>query len=355
MTFWIIVALLCLLAVLFAIWPIWKSQRRMTPMLAGIVVFTVGLSAGLYNHIGEPNLPSGRAGAENLPDMESVMTTLRQRLRENPDDINGWKMLARSSMTLQKFDTAVSAYEKAMELEDSRNAQTMVDLALALLSRDRTPIEGRPAALIDSALAIEPNNPAALFYSGAAAAERGDTDLAASRWEILLGLSPPPEIRSILEQRIAEWRGEPMPPAEPSLAGNLPPDHPAIADASEEAPAVTDPDAIVTARVALSPDAMSAITADANVFVIARDPAQPSPPIAVSRLRLSELPKVVSLGDAQSMVAGRALSAFDEFELLARVSLSGSPAATSGDWFGSMIVRPADNNTVFLAIDQQVP
>ncbi|MBT8086523.1 MAG: hypothetical protein KJO46_00745 [Gammaproteobacteria bacterium] len=355
MTFWIIVALLCLLAVLFGVWPLWKAQRRLTPMLAGIVVFTVALSAGLYNQIGEPNLPSGRAGGDNLPDMDAVMVALQERLKENPDDINGWKMLARSSMTLRQFDTAVSAYEKAMALEDSRNAQTMVDLALALLSRDQTPIEGRSAALIDSALALEPNNPAALFYSGAAAAERGDTDLAASRWEILLGLSPPPEIRSILEQRIAEWRGEPVPPVAASPTDELPADHPAIADTSAEAPAVTDPDAVVTARLALSPDAMQAIAADANVFVIARDPAQPSPPIAVSRLRLSELPTVVSLGDAQSMVEGRSLSGFEEFELLARVSLSGSPAARTGDWFGSLIVRPADSNSVFLAIDQQVP
>jgi len=55
------------------------------------------------------------------------------------------------------------------------------------------------------------------------------------------------------------------------------------------------------------------------------------------------------------MVAGRALSAFEEFELLARVSLSGTPAAASGDWFGSLIVRPADGNSVVLSIDQQVP
>ena len=70
---------------------------------------------------------------------------------------------------------------------------------------------------------------------------------------------------------------------------------------------------------------------------------------------LSELPTVVWLTDAESMVAGRNLSAFAEIELLARVSLSGGPAAQSGDWFGSMIVRPAENDSVFLTIDQEVP
>ncbi len=346
MTLWIALVVLCLVAVLFVTWPIYRSARRLTPMLASVVVFTVALSVVLYDQVGSPNVPSGRGG-DSLQDMEVVMAALEERLADNPDDLKGWQMFARSNMSLQRFAAAAAAYERVMELEDGRNAQTLVDLAIAILSRDNTPIEGRPAALIEGALALDPNNPAALFYSGIAAANQGDTDTAAQKWQILLGLNPPPEIRTILEQRIAEWRGEPM----PAVAGELPADHPPIA---EEAPAA-DPDAVVTARVALSQGAIESIGVDANVFVIARDPAQPSPPIAVSRLRVSQLPTVVSLGDAQSMVQGRSLSGFEEFELLARVSLSGGPAAASGDWFGSLIVRPADNSAVFLSIDQQVP
>lgn len=357
MTFWIIVSALCLIALLFAIWPIYHDAKRLTPMLAGIIVFTVVMSAGLYNHVGSPNVPSGRGG-DSLEDMQQVMASLEKRLAENPEDIKGWQMLARSNMSLQRFDAAVTAHERVMELEDGRNAQTLVDLALAILSRDNSAIVGRPAALIDSALAMDPNNPGALFYSGIAAANNGDTDLAAERWEILLGLNPPAEIRAILAQRVAEWRGEPVAAID---SGALPADHPPVEPAAEATEATSqqapeaDPDAVVTARVALSQGAIESIGVDANVFVIARDPAQPSPPIAVSRIRVSELPAVVSLSDAQSMVAGRDLSGFEEFELLARVSLSGSPAASSGDWFGSLIVRPEDGGSVYLSIDQQVP
>lgn len=358
MTFWIVLVVLCLVALWFGVWPLYRESRRLTPLLAIVVVFTVAFSAGMYNIVGSPNLPSAGAQGEMLPDMDAVMESLQQRLVDNPEDINGWTMLARSQMTLQQFGDAVTSYERVMELEDGRNAQTLVDLALALLSRDGTPIEGRTAALIESALALEPNNPAALFYSGVASANRGDTDLAASRWEVLLGLSPPPEIRSILEQRVAEWRGVPLDSVQSEIAES--------ASAMEAAPAAATarpepvapeaaPGAVVTARVALSETAMAAITADANVFIIARDPAQPSPPIAVDRVRLSDLPAVIALGDQNSMVAGRELSGFEEFELLARVSLSGGPAAASGDWFGSLIIKPSDTSSVFLAIDQQVP
>ena len=340
--FWVILVGLCLAAVLFAVWPLWRKSRRLTPAVATIIVLTVALSAGLYNQIGSPGVPSGRSGAEDsLPDMQEAVISLQARLSSNPEDIGGWKMLARTQMTLGDYAGAAEAYEKAMDLEDARVAQTLVDLAIAIMNRDQAPIQGRTESLIDSALALEPNNPAALFYSGVAAANRGDTDTAADRWEILLGLNPPENIRNMLVQRIAEWRGESPPPAMPSATS-----------AVEQAP---PDDAIVSARIALSDEAVAAINTDANVFIIARDPAAPSPPIAVARRMLSELPAVVSLTDAQSMVEGRNLSGFAELEILARVSLSGGPAAASGDWFGSMLVRPAENKSINLTIDQQVP
>ena len=342
--FWTTLVVLCLVAVLFAVWPLWRKSHRLTPAVSIIIVLTAGMSAGLYNHIGSPGVPSGRAGADDsLPDMQDAVSSLQARLQSNPEDIAGWKMLGRTQMTLGDFAGAAESYEKAMDLEEARVAQTLVDLAIAIMNRDQAPIEGRTASLIDSALALEPNNPAALFYSGVAAANRGDTDTAAERWEILLGLNPPENIRAILVQRIAEWRGEEAPAAMP-----------AEDQVSAPEQAVPD-DAVVSARVALSDEAIAAINTDASVFIIARDPAAPSPPIAVTRRMLSELPAVVSLTDAQSMVEGRNLSAFAELEILARVSLSGGPAAASGDWFGSRLVRPSETRSINLTIDQQVP
>ena len=342
--FWITLVVLCLAAILFAIWPLWRNSRRLTPAVSTIIVLIAGFSAGLYNYIGNPDVTSGRADAESsLPGMQEAVSALEARLQSNPDDIGGWKMLGRTQMTLRDFVGAADSYEKAMDLEEAKVAQTLVDLAIAIMNRDQVPAQGRVASLLDSALAIEPNNPAALFYSGLAAAERGDTDTAARRWEILLGLNPPENIRGMLVQRIAEWRGESPPAAIPGAAAA-----PATDDSAPD-------DAVVSARIALSAEAVAAISTDANVFIIARDPAAPSPPIAVTRRLLSELPTVVSLSDAQSMVEGRNLSAFAELEILARVSLSGGPAAASGDWFGSRLVRPAENKSISLTIDQQVP
>jgi len=334
MTLWVSLAAMCLVATLFLIWPLYRQQRRLSLLIAGCVATIVVISLGLYAYQGRPGLPSG-AGTGEQPDIEAMVTSLAARLENEPDDLNGWKMLGRSYMTMQNFAGAVQAYERALEIEESQNPQTMVDLGAALLARDKTGIQGRTSALFESALALDPNNPNALFYGGIAALNRGDTELAADRWEILLGLNPPDEIRGVLEQRVAEWRGEPLPVQEAPQAANAGP--------------------VISARISVPPAIQESLSAEASVFVIARDPAQPSPPIAVARRQLSELPAVVGLGDSESMIPGRNLSGFVEFEVVVRVSVSGQPIAQSGDWFASAIVKPAESNEVSLVIEQQVP
>jgi cytochrome c-type biogenesis protein CcmH len=332
MTLWIAIAVMCLIATLFVAWPLYRRQQRLSLLIGGSVIAIVALSVGLYAYQGSPGHPSG-AGAQ--PDVEGMVASLAERLENNPDDLDGWKMLARSYSTLGDYDAAVLAYERVVEIEQSQNAQSLVDLGAAILVRDNVRIEGRTSALFESALAIEPNNPSALFYAGIGALNRGNTELAADRWEILLGLNPPAEIRSLLAQRIAEWRGEPLP--------------------TVQAPTVERSGSVVTAEVLVSAAAAQSLPAEATVFVIARDPAQPSPPIAVTRRMLSELPDVVELGDGDSMIPGRVLSAFAEFEIVARVSLSGQPIAQSGDWYALALVKPAENDKITLSIEHQVP
>jgi len=209
-----------------------------------------------------------------------------------------------------------------------------VALAIVLMEQQGGQISDRSTSLFENALALQPSNPNALFYAGGAAAQRGDTALAADRWEMLLQQNAPPEIQELLQRKINEWRG-------------LPP--PTVAQEVEQAAE------ILSVRLSVSDAAAAELPADATVYVIARDPAQPSPPIAVSPRRLADLPLVVSLSDANAMVPGRPLSGFAELEIVARVSLSGQPMAQSGDWFGSLVVASDTTETIDLVIDQKTP
>lgn len=326
---WILLATMCLLAAGFAVLPFVRNLRRHMPAALGAAACVVGLSALIYAFNGRPDVPSG-AGAP--PDVAAMVESLARRLEAQPDDVNGWKMLGRSYMSLGRFDEAVTAYQRALDLEDRQNAQTLVDYGVALARAGGEDLSPQAIAVFENAVALAPADPEALFWGGIAAINKGDTATAADRWERLLATDPPPEVRSILTERIALWRGE-----APAARGND----------SESKP-------VVTVDVSVADAARAALPADAVVFVIARDPAQPSPPIAVARRRLAELPLRVPLGDRDAMIPGRLLSAYESFEVEARASSSGDPAASAGDWFGSVSVRPATATEAAVQIAEPV-
>jgi len=112
---------------------------------------------------------------------------------------------------------------------------------------------------------------------------------------------------------------------------------------------------VLNVAVSLGDAASRANLPESTVFIIARDPNQPSPPIAAVRRRLSELPATVAIGDADAMIPGRVPSGFDSLEIVARVSISGQPVAQAGDWFGQRQVEADSNGTVEIVIDRQVP
>lgn len=329
MTLWIVLILLCLLALAFVVWPLYQSSGRLTSVLAIVIVVTVGLSAALYQRIGSPGIPSG-AGSE--PAVNEMVVALQKRLDKSPNDVDGWILLGRSYQSMQQYDEAIAALEKAVGLEQGQNAETLVTLGIALLEQQRGEASARSSKLFENALALDPDSQNALFYAGGAAASRGDTALAADRWEKLLAQDAPPEIRELLQSKISEWRGVPPPTPHQAL-----------------------PDTVIAINLSISDAALSDLPADATVYVIARDPAQPSPPIAVVPRRLTELPMVVTLGDINAMVEGRPLSGFTDLELIARVSISGSPMAQSGDWSGTSRVNTNDAKLIDLIIDQKVP
>ena len=327
MTLWVVLAIFCLAGVAFAIWPLYRGSGGLSALLAAVTVFVVALSAGLYYQIGSPNVPSG---AGTMPDVGEMVASLEERMLETPDDIGGWQMLGRSYQTLKRYDESIAAYEKAMGLEKGRNADTMLALAVVLMEQQGGAMTDRAAGLFENALALVPNNPNALFYGGVAAARRGNTSLAADRWEILMQSDPPPQVRELLQGKISEWRGVPLTAA----AAN---------------------DVAITLNISVSETAAASLPEEATVYVIARDPAQPSPPVAVTPRRLSELPAQVVLTDRDAMMPGRMLSNFSALEIVARVSLSGTPMAQSGDWSGTLQVGADETAALDLVIDTQIP
>jgi cytochrome c-type biogenesis protein CcmH len=331
---WSILGIMLLAAALVVVWPLYRYQRRLSLLGAVMVVAVIGVSMGLYSQIGTPNIDAVEADISNV---EEMVKALDARLQDNPDDIEGWKMLGRSYVHTGNPAKAIAAFEKAVALEGSEKAETLISLGEALLMVDQAAIGRRAGQLFESGLAMAPDNPRALFYAGLTAAERGDVARAADRWETLLAQSPPAEIEGILRQRIAEWRGIP------------------VANVEQPTGSVPDAGPLVSIDIQVGEQAAAVISPASSVFVIARDPLQPSPPLAVARHNAGELPLLVSMSDADAMIPGRILSAYESLEIIVRVSASGQPVAQTGDWFGQSMVRPAQSNSVAIVIDRQVP
>ena len=328
--FWIIIGVMLAGAMLVVMWPLYRAEKKLSATTIVSMVAVAAISSILYSQIGTPNPDLQSQG---MPDIDEMVSSLAARLDANPDDLAGWKMLGRSYMQLQNYPGAIAAFERAVEMESSQNGQTLADFGEAILMSDSRELLGRAGQLFDSALVITPNNPKALFYSGMAAAQRGDNLLAADRWEALLATSPPPNVADVLRQRISELRGgAPVPQPGPAAGGS-----------------------VVNVAVTLGSDALAAGLPESTVFVIARDPNQPSPPIAAVRRRLSELPAIISIDDSDAMIPGRVPSAFANLEIVARVSVTGEPIAQTGDWFGQQLIESSAVEPVDLVIDQQVP
>lgn len=335
---WVIFSGMLLTALLIVLWPIYRHRQRVSFLLTASVLSIMLLSAALYTVIGNPDAKSA-AGTDALASIDDVVSGLEARLVDTPDDVQGWLMLGRTYLQLGSYSKAVAALEKAMELEGGTNGETLISLGEALLTEDRDSISGRAGQLIESGLSLSPNSQRGLFYGGFSALERQDKALAADRWEALLALSPPEDIRPVLEKRIREWRGESPEDVQES-------------NASIESTAADEN--AVSIEIRLSDEAAAATAGVGSVFVIARDPAAPAPPVAVVRIGRDQIPGLAQITDANAMISGRVPSAFPKLEYLVRISLGGQPIPQPGDWFGQTIFSRSDGSTVVVSVDQLV-
>ena len=121
--------------------------------------------------------------------IEAMVERLAQRMRENPDDPQGWVMLGRSYAVMERFPEAAKAYAAAVERVPN-DAQLLADYADTLAMAQGRSLQGEPEKLIARALAIDPENVKALALGGTIAFEKGDYARAATLWERIVRDAP---------------------------------------------------------------------------------------------------------------------------------------------------------------------
>jgi cytochrome c-type biogenesis protein CcmH len=164
------------------------TGRRSAVVIA--LLFFLG-AGGLYNLLGAPGAinPVIAQKARN-DEVERMVTGLAERLKANPDNPKGWAILARSYKVMGRLDDAEQAFLKAGDLINTE-PDLMVDYADLLAVRANNNIEGKPLALVNKALVINPQHPMGLMMAGVAAYRRSDFKAAMAQWEKLKAVLEP--------------------------------------------------------------------------------------------------------------------------------------------------------------------
>ncbi|MBV9345679.1 MAG: hypothetical protein JO341_14100 [Gammaproteobacteria bacterium] len=262
---------------------------------------------------------------------QTMVARLARQMEREPRNLEGWLMLGRSYTVLQEYPLAVRAYQRADQLSAGRSAEALTGEAEALALSDESELSGRAGRLIERALAIAPDSGKALFYGAAVALRRGDLPLARERFNRLLAMNPPPNVRAVLEQQIAAL------------------------DARLSAPQSQPAAAAGEARVQLTITAGSDVpSGDAPLFVFVRQAGAGGPPLAAKRLA-SRFPQSVTLTPADAMIPGRSFAPGQRLEVVARIARSGNPVGASGDPFGQISYEVGKDGLRDLRIDRVTP
>lgn len=192
----------------------------------GLAVVTAVAGTLLYTRLGRPDLatdpalttagntavtPDAASTAAANADVASMVTQLETRMKDNPNDAEGWRMLGWSYFQTSRFKESAEAYGKAVALTPtapgyaSAYGEALVQAAGGQMTKEAL-TQFRAANLLDK------QDARARYFLGVAKAESGDRRGAVDDWLALLSESPAdapwaPELRRvILETAKADGR-----------------------------------------------------------------------------------------------------------------------------------------------------
>lgn len=197
---WLIqfVAVMALLVALATSWLAWAASTAPAAAAASDVtarrwVWSLVLAVPLlvvivYARLGHP-VAANPAHQLHQQSPLTMVDKLAQRLRENPDQPEGWLMLGRSYQVLSRYAEAAMAYEQAEPLA-LQDVDTLTDWIESRMQAAQGHFDARSLELLRKAQALEPEHHAVLLLGGLAALDRGDQAAAKRLLKRLQTLTP---------------------------------------------------------------------------------------------------------------------------------------------------------------------
>ena len=291
------------------------------PVVAALFYLWLGNPQGLER----PAAAAADAAHAVTPEQIAVMVErLAERLKQTPDDAEGWVMLARSFSMLGRFDQSARAYAHVVKLVPD-DAGLLADYADALgMARGRR-LEGEPYAIVERALKADPNHVKSLALAGSAEFELKRYAGAAAYWERIIPLvGADSEYGRSIQASIEDARS----------LGKIPAGSVAKAPAAPVAKAPAAADAAITGTVTLAPALASQVAPGDTLFVFARAAEGGRMPLAIVRASAGNLPYEFRLDDSHAMSPEARLSGQARVVVGARISKSGNATPQPGDLQG---------------------
>lgn len=301
-------------------------------VVIGLCVFIVLLSSAIYFSLGDviriaqynEQRPTTQAGVEKM------VAEFALKMEKDPGNLKGWAMLARSYRILGRNQDAANAYARAGSFIND-DPELLAEYADTLASVSNGNFSGKPLALINQALKIDPNNLLALWLSGSASFAAQNYKAAVQAWERLANQLPPgsEEARAI-QGSIAEARSK----------GGLTSTIASVGGSKG-----------ISGKIELSAELKSQVKPSDTVLVIARQPGERMP-VAVLKVAVGDFPMNFVLTDALAMNPNMPISKLSEVAIEVRISKTGMAKPEAGDLMSSVQTVKVGSNQVKLLINQ---
>lgn len=311
--------------------------------IIALTIFIPVIAAAMYFWLGSAQQIADGGAKQQVAqqDVEKMVAGLAAKMEQDPSNLKGWAMLARSYKVMGRPKDAEKAYDRAGSYLDT-DPQLLADYADVSASNANGSFEGKPQAIINRALKADPNNMMALWLAGTADYNRGDYKGAVQVWGRLAKLLPADsEDMKMIQGSIMEARGK----------ANLPPE-PSVSQATSPVAAVSSKN--INGTVEINPDLKSRIKPDYIVMVIARAPGARMP-VAIMRGKAADLPLRFVLNDALAMTPDALISNLSEATIEVRISKSGQAKAEPGDLYSEIQTVKVGTNNLKVVVDQVRP
>jgi len=327
-----------------------------TALLIGLTLPLASLS--MYLWVGEPQALQAMATEPPEKAMQAELSGMAQalakKLEANPDNQEGWVMLGRSYRTLEKYDNAVIAYDRALKLSADDNLKLERAEVLALKAQGN--FDGEPWNVIREILKKDPQQKGALLLAGSASYAHDKYADALRYWQQARKLlaADHPDVPS-LEGAIATAQNKLGLPVTPPTSSPQAPAAASGAGATASVSTGAQAGLNITGRISLAAALKDKASPTDMVYVYASPANGDRMPLAIFKSTVAKLPLNFTLDDSTAMLPERKLSGAGEVILKARISKSGNAIPQSGDLTGTLGPVKVGAKGLMLEIKEQIP